>query len=67
MKKNKRLEQMMAKYYKDDTLRHLTPPIWVDCFYNRKFYQDVAPALRTRSITDNNDFIIVVDERWIKD
>lgn len=35
-------------------------PVWVDCFMGRCFYSDVAPALRTRSINDNNDFIIEV-------
>lgn len=33
-------------------------PVWVDCFMGRCFYSDVAPALRTRSVNDNNDFII---------
>jgi DNA (cytosine-5)-methyltransferase 1 len=29
----------------------------------RCFYQDIAPAIRTRSVTDNNDFILEVDKR----
>lgn len=63
MQKNKRLERMMERFYEDDVLRHLTPPIWIDCFMGRCFYQDIAPAIRTRSITDNNDFILEVDKR----
>lgn len=35
-------------------------PVWVDCFMGRCFYSDIAPALRTRSINDNNDFIIEI-------
>lgn len=32
----------------------------------RTFYNDIAPALRTRSVVDNNDFIIeVMDEDLI--
>lgn len=37
-------------------------PVWVDCFMGRCFYPDIAPALRTRSINDNNDFIIEMKE-----
>lgn len=33
-------------------------PAWCDCFMGRCFYSDVAPALRTRSVNDNNDFIV---------
>lgn len=33
-------------------------PVWIDCYMGRCFYQDVAPALRTRSVNGNNDFIM---------
>lgn len=55
--KNKRLDAMIARVpeyiHKGGQF-----PVWVDCFMGRCFYQEVAPALRTRSINDNNDFIM---------
>ena len=35
---------------------------WVDCFMGRCVYTEVAPALRTRSIVDCNDWIVEEDE-----
>lgn len=55
--KNKRLDAMIARV-PEFVNRGGQFPVWVDCFMGRCFYQDVAPALRTRSINDNNDFIM---------
>lgn len=54
---------MMLEQLPDYVSRGGRFPVWVDCFMGRTFYDDIAPALRTRSVVDNNDFIIeVMDE-----
>lgn len=61
--KNKRLDEMIDKL-PEYVNRGGQFPVWVDCFMGRCFYEDIAPALRTRSVNDNNDFII---EQWTRD
>lgn len=55
--KNKRLEAMIARIPEYINSGGKCP-VWIDCYMGRCFYQDVAPALRTRSVNDNNDFIM---------
>lgn len=40
-------------------------PVWIDCYMNRKFYTDIAPTIRTRSVIDNNDFIAEMDIKQV--
>lgn len=57
---------MMLEQLPDYVSRGGEFPVWISCFLGQRYYSDVGPTLRTRSVVDNNDFIIeVMDEDLI--